>query len=181
MTWLLSLAMTGALTTTSGAQMSADDRELSQYRLTTDVLNKAEAVAKAFEANLAKDPRMKRRMDAQREIAALEKKGNLSDAEEDRLTELPDIVGDEPLDLGINGGSLSEIASQLQKVPAMAAALKSAAMPPREMAKFIVTAVQAAMVTGLGMPVPPGAGENVRFMTANQAALDPINRLLGAR
>ena len=41
----------------------------------------------------------------------------------------------------------------------MAAALKTAGMPPRDMAKF-VTAVPAAMIGGLqgsGMPVPPGA------------------------
>jgi hypothetical protein len=179
MTWLLSLAMVGALTT-PGAQMSADDRELSTYRLTADVLTKAEAVARNFDANLSKDPRMKRRLDAQREIAALEKKGNLSDADEDRMAELQEIVGDEPI-IDVNGGSLSEMAAQYQKVPAMAAALKSAGMTPRDFAKFVVTAVQAAMVTGLGMPVPPSMGENVKFVTANQATMDRINRLLGAR
>ena len=179
MNWVLALTLIGALATPSG-QMSADDRELSTYRLTTDVLTKVEAVARAFDANLAKDPRMKRRMDAQREIAALEKKGNLSDAEEDRLAVLQDIVGDEPVDIGINGGSLSEISAQLQKVPAMAAALKTNGVLPRDFAKFIVTGVQAAMITGLGMPIPPGATENVRFVTANQAAMDRINRLLGA-
>jgi hypothetical protein len=165
----------------SGAQ-SADDRELLQFRLTNAILAQAEAVAKAFDANVAKDPKMKRRLDAQREIAVLEKKDNLTPAEEKRLDELRAIVGDEPIDLGINAGSLSEISAQLTKIPAMAAALKSAGMPAREMAKFIVTAVQAAMIVGLGGAVPPGAaGENVKFVTANQAAIERINKLLGAR
>ncbi len=183
MTWLISLAIVGALTISPYAQgVSADDRELQQYRLTADVLSKAEAVARAFDANVAKDPRMKRRLDAQREIAVLETKDDLTPAEEKRLDELQAIVGDEPVDLGINGGSLSEIAAQLQKVPAMAAALRTAGMLPREMAKFVVTAVQAAMVAGLGVAAPPGvAAENVRFLTANQATIDRVNKLLGAR
>ena len=67
----------------------------------------------------------------------------------------------------------------------MAAALATAGMAPRDMAKFIVTAVQAAMVGGLqgrGIPVPPGAaGDNIRFVMANQAAIERINKLLGAR
>lgn len=179
MTWLLSLAIVGALAT-PGAQ-TADDRELSQFRLTTEVLNKAEAVAKAFDANLAKDPRMKRRMDAQREIATLEKKGDLSDAEEDRLSELQDIVGDEPI-IDINSESLSTMTAGLQKQPAMAAALKSAGMLPRDFAKFVVTAIQAAMISGTGMAAPAGpAGDNLRFVMANKATMDRISRILGAQ
>jgi hypothetical protein len=173
-----------AMTVTLGASsQSADDRELMQYRLTPEVLAKAEAVAAAFSANIAKDPQMKRRFDAQRELAALEDKDTLTAAEQARIDALQEIIGDEPIDLGINGGSLSEMSSQLQKVPAMSAALSSAGMPPRDMAKFIVTAVQAAMIGGLqGMPIPPGPpGDNVRFVTANQAAIERINRLLGAR
>jgi hypothetical protein len=182
---ILSLSLIGLLTMSSPLQ-SADDRELLEYRLTPAVLTKVEAVAKAFDANIAKDPQLKRVFDAQREIAALEKKSDttdLTEAEEKRLEALERIVAENPIDLGINGGSLSEMSAQLQKVPAMAAALKSAGMLPRDMAKFIVTAVQAAMVGGLtGMPVPPGAaGDNVRFVTANQAAIERINTLLGAR
>lgn len=145
------------------------------------MLDQAEAVAKAFSANVEKDPRMKRRLDAQREIAVLENKDDPTEAEQQRLDELQAIVGDEPVDLGINGGSLSEISAQLTKIPAMSAALKTAGMPARDMAKFVVTAVQAAMIVGSGVPVPPGAGENVKFVLANQAAIERINRLLGAR
>jgi len=127
MAWLVALAMTGALTF-PGVQ-SADDRELQQYRLTTDILTRVEAVAKAFDANVAKDPKMKRRLDAQREMAVLEDKDALTPAEQKRLDELSAIVGDEAIDLGINGGSLSEISAQLMKIPAMAAALKTTARP----------------------------------------------------
>ncbi len=186
MAWLMRLAAIGLLTASLDAgRQSADDRELMQYRLTPEVLAKAEAVATAFGANIEKNPAMKRKLDAQREIAALEKKDELTEAEEKRLEDLQATVGDEPLDLGINGGSLTEISTQLSKQPAMAAALKSAGMAPRDMAKFVVTAVQAAMIGGLqssGMPVPPGAaGENVKFVMANQASVERINRLLGAR
>lgn len=183
---ILSLSLIGVLTMSSPVLQSADDRELLQYRLTPDVLTKVEAVAKAFDANIAKDPQLKRVFDAQREIAALEKKSDTSDlteAEEKRLGALERIVAENPIDLGINGGSLSEMSAQLQKIPAMAAALKSSGMLARDMAKFIVIAVQAVMAGGLkGMPVPQGAaGENMRFVMANQAAIERINTLLGAR
>jgi hypothetical protein len=180
MTWLVALALTGALT--SAAPQSADDKELLQYRLTNEILTQAEAVAKAFDANIAKDPKMKRTLDAQRELAVLDAKDTLTPAEQKRAHELTQIIGDNELDLGLNGGSLSEISSQLMKIPAMASALKSAGMPAREMAKFVVAGVQAAMIGGLGGAVPPGvAGENVKFVTANQATIERINKLLGAK
>ena len=161
MTRLLLSTVIGALAATlSVAAQSADDRELMQYRLTPEVLAKAEAVASAFSANVGKDPRMKRRFEAQQEIAVLEDKDTLTQAEQARFDALQEIVGDDAIDLGINGGSLSEISAQLQKLPAMAAALTSAGMAPRDMAKFVVTAVQAAMIGGLqgrGIPIPPGA------------------------
>lgn len=184
MAWLMRLVAMALLTVSleAGGQ-SADDRELMQYRLTPEVLTKAEAVATAFSANIERDPAMKRKLDAQREIAVLEKKDDLTEAEQKRLDDLQAVVGD-GLDLGINGGSLTEISNQLQKVPAMAAALKSAGVAPRDMAKFMVTGVRAAMIGGLqdkSIPMPPGAaGDNVRFVMANRASIERINRLLGA-
>lgn len=183
MGWLISLTMVGALTTSLHAQgVSGDERELQQYRLTAEVLTKVEAVAKAFDANVAKDPKMKRRLDAQRELDALDAKDDLTPEERKRAHELTTIIGDESLDFGIDGGSLSQVSAQLMKIPPMAAALKSVGMPARDMAKFVVTAIQAAMIGGLGGSVPPGAaGENVKFVTANQAAIERISKLLGAR
>ncbi len=185
MTWLVRLAAMGLLAVSlDAAAQSADDRELLQFRLTPELLTKAEAVATAFGANAERDPAMKRKLDTKREIARLEDKDDLTEAEQKRLEDLQAAAGDD-VDLGINGGSLSDISAQLQKVPAMNAALKSAGMAPRDMAKFIVTAVQAAMIGGLqkqGLPVPPGAaGENVKFVLANQASIERINKLLGAR
>jgi hypothetical protein len=181
MTRLVALAITGALA--FAAPQSADDRELQQYRLTNEILTKVEAVAKAFEANVAKDPKMKRHLDAKRELAVLEDKDNLTPAEQKRAEELGKILGDgESLEFSIEGGSLSEMSAQFMKIPPMAAALKSAGMPAREMAKFIVTAVQAAVADAMGGAVPPGLnGENVKFVKANQGAIERINKLLGAK
>ena len=157
---------------------SADDKELLQYRLTPEVLSKVDALAKAYAANLAKDPAVKRRLDARREIAALEKKDELTEAEEKRLQQLEVIVGDQGMDPGIDGGSLTQIAAQFGKIPAMAAALKSTGVLPRDLAKFTVTATQAALVVGLGAKnLPPGlAPENVKFAAANRAELERIMR-----
>ena len=177
---LIALAMTGALA--FAAPQSADERELAQYRLTNEILAKVEALAKAFEANVAKDPKMKKRLDAKRELDALDAKDNLSPAEQKRAHELSQIVDDGESDLSIEGGSLSEMSAQLMKIPPMAAALKSVGMPARDMAKFIVTAVQAAVADAMGGAAPPGvSGENVKFVKANQAAIERINKLLGAK
>ena len=182
MGWLISLAVFGALTTSLHAQGASDDKELQQYRLTAAVLTKVEAVAKAFDANVAKDPKIKRRLEAQRELDALDNKDTLTAEERKRAQELAAIVGDESLYLDISGGSLSEISAQLTAIPPMAAALKSGGMPARDMAKFMVTAFQATMTSALGGQVPPGAsGENVKFVAANQAAMERINKLLGAK
>lgn len=185
MAWVVRFVVLGLLTVSVGAAgQSADDKELMQFRLTPEMLTKAEAVATAFAANAERDPAMKRKLEAQREIARLEAKDDLTEAEQKRLEDLQAAAGD-GVDLGINGGSLTEMSAQLSKVPAMAAAMKSAGMAPRDMAKFIVTAVQTAMIADLqkqGMPVPPGAaGENVKFVMANQASIERINKLLGAR
>lgn len=180
MTCLLVIAVAGALA--FPAAQSADERELAQYRLTTETLTKIEAVAKAYEANMAKDPKMKRRLEAQRELAELDKKDNLTAAERKRAYDLEGIIGDASSELGIEGGSLSEISAQLTKIPAMAAALKSVGLPAREMAKFTVTAMQAAIASALGGAPPSGpAGENVKFVLANQAAIERINKLFGEK
>ena len=180
MTWLIALAMTGALA--FAAPQSADDRELAQYRLTNEILAKVEAVAKAFDANVAKDPKMKKQLDAKRELDALDAKDSLTPAEQKRAHELSQIIDDAELDLGNSGGSLSQISAYLSKTPPMAAALKTSGMPAREMAKFIFTVAQATMVSAMGGPAPPGAaGENVKFVLANQAAIERINKLLGAK
>ena len=96
-----------------------------------EVLDKAEAVARAFAANVEKDPRMKRKLEAQREIAVLEKKDDPTEAEQRAPRRA---AGDRRQSSrstsGINGGSLSEISAQLTKIPAMAAALKTAGMAP---------------------------------------------------
>ena len=177
---LVALAMTGAFAF-AGAQ-SADDRELMQYRLTNEILSKVEAIAKAFDANVAKDPKMKKRLDAKRELDALDAKESLTPAEQKRAHELSQIIDDGESELSIEGGSLSEMSAQLMKIPPMAAALKSAGMSARDMAKFMVTAVQAAVADALGGAAPPGvAGENVKFVMANRAAIERINKLLGAK
>lgn len=177
---LVALAITGAFAF-AGAQ-SADDRELQQYRLTNEILTKVEAVAKAFEANVAKDPKLKKRLDAKRELDALDAKDSLTPAEQKRAHELSQIIDDTEPDYGNSGGSLSAISAYLSKTPPMAAALKTAGMPAREMAKFIFTVAQATMVSAMGGAAPSGvAGENLKFVMANQAAIDRINTLLGGK
>lgn len=179
MSWLVMIAVAGALA--FPVAQSADDREMAQYRLTTEILAKVEAVAKAYEAHLAKDPKSKKRLEAQRELAELDKKENLTPAEQKRAHELQTIVDDQPEEPGIEGGSLSEMTAQLTKMPGMAAALKSAGMTAREMAKYAVTVLQASIAGAMGQTPSGVAGENVKFVIANQAAIERIGKILGGK
>lgn len=181
MTWILALAMTCVLT--FPVPQSADEREVLQYRLTSEALAKVEAVAKAFEANVSKDPKVKKRLDAKRELDALDAKDTLTPAEQKRADELSRIVEEgESDDPGIDAGSLSEMSARLMKNPPMAAALKSVGMPARDMVKFMLAALQAAMADAMGGATPAGvAGENVKFVSANRAAIERINKLLGTK
>ena len=116
------------------------------------------------------------------EIAALGKKDDLTEADQQRLEKLRadkeslENSADNVLNMG-NADSLDEMEAQIQKAPLMANALQSAGMPPREYAKFMMAIIQASMVAGFkkaGMmkELPPGVNpENVKFIEEHEAEL----------
>lgn len=182
--WQVTIAvavMTGTIGL--GAQRgspAADEKELQQYRLTADALSKVSVAAQAF----ANDPAMKKWQDAKREAEALDKKEELTAADERRLEQLEAVLEKKPYDFGVESGmSLSAMAAQVAKIPTIASGLKTAGLTPRDFSKFMVVLTQAAMVdgvqkSGVKMALPPGvSAENVRFAADHQAEIERVIKL----
>lgn len=159
-----------------------DLKEVASYRLTMATLNKVKAASRSVIEELKKDPRFQKLQALGREIDALEKKDELTDAEQERLEQLrtdkealESSTGD-VLNLG-NANSLDEVEAQIRKSPPVARALASVDLPPREYAKFMMAMIQASMVAGFkkaGMmkELPPGVNpENVKFIEDHEAEL----------
>ena len=127
------------------------------------------------------------------DIKALERKDELTDAEDARLQQLKEKK--EQLSQAFADGSLgdskslSEMAANIQKFPPMANGLKAAGMTPREYATFMMAMLQASMVAGFkksGMlkEAPKDvSAENVTFIEQHQKELEALQeefRALGS-
>lgn len=159
---------------------SGDVKEIASYRLTMEAVRKVEVATRAMIAEMKADPRIQARMKLEAEIETLEKKDELTDAEQEQLDALVERRErmDAEQDLGFgNAQSLVEMEARIQKFPPMANGLRKAGMSPREYATFMMAMVQAAMVAGFkkaGMlkELPPDVNpENVRFVEEHEAEL----------
>ncbi|HEX6974638.1 MAG TPA: hypothetical protein VF147_09560 [Vicinamibacterales bacterium] len=171
-------------------QMDADARELAAYRLTMESVNKVAAATRAMAVEMKKDPRYQEAMKLDADIKALEKKDELTDAEDTKLQQMKEKREQlsEALDDGSlsNSKSLSEMAAAIEKFPPMANGLRAAGMTPREYAKFMMAMLQASMVAGFkksGMmkesDIPKEVNlENVRFIEEHQKELEALQKEL---
>lgn len=168
---------------TATAQFDGDTRELFAYRLTTRTLRQVDAATVAMAAELKKDPRYRQRLELGAEIAKLEKKEELSDAEQARLEllrEKIEALGDADDVLSDGDQSLSDMEASIRKTPVMARALQSAGLTPREYSKFMLCLFQATVTAGMKKSglmkeipaeVPP---ENVKFAEEHEAELKAL-------
>jgi septal ring factor EnvC (AmiA/AmiB activator) len=172
----------------SGAQKTdeADSKEISAYKLTTAGLAKVVNVNRALIQQMLQDPKVKEAEKVSAEIDALEKKDQLSDAEEKRLKELRarqeqlEDSTDNPL--GGDAKTLSEMEGRIKKYPPLVQALQKEGMSPREYAKFWLAFIQAAFVQGFkksGMlkELPPDVNpDNVKFMEEHAAEIEAMQK-----
>jgi septal ring factor EnvC (AmiA/AmiB activator) len=171
-----------------GGQKSedADSKEISTYRLTTAALTKVVNVNRALIQQMLQDPKVKQAEKIGAEIDALEKKDQLSDAEEKRLQELRarqeqlEESADNPL--GGDAKTLSELEERIKKYPPLVQALQKEGMTPREYAKFWLVFIQAAFVHGFkksGMlkELPADVNpDNVKFMEDHAAEIEAMQK-----
>jgi hypothetical protein len=168
----------------------ADTRELAQYRLTMDTVNKVVAATRAMALEAKKDPRFQEAMKIDAEIKALEAKEERTEADEARLEKLT--ARKEELGEGFaeadmtDAKSLSDMAAQIEKFPPMAKGLRAAGMTPREYATFMLAMIQASMVAGFqksGMmkEIPREVNpENVKFILAHEKELQALQKEMQA-
>jgi hypothetical protein len=136
--------------TAQGGAGQRDAAEVKAYRLTMDDIRKLAAASEAIGKAIAADPRYKEEQSVRQEIAALEKKDELSPADEKRLEELQGKL--EKIEAKNsdrkNPETLDEMAKQIESEPAMANAIKSAGMTPRQYSLVMLVTAQSMMAHG---------------------------------
>jgi len=179
-------AAVGALAQPKAAQTDPDTREIAQYRLTMEGVHKVAAATRAMAAEMKNDPRVLEMKKLDEQIQALETKEERTEAEEEQLEKLN--ARQEELErafggmIGSNPKSLSDMAARIEKVPAMAKALRAAGMTPREYSTFMLAMMQAAMVAGFqksGMvkEIPKDVNpENVKFILDHEKELQALQK-----
>jgi hypothetical protein len=167
-----------------------DAKELAAYRLTVPTLNKVVVATRTMMAEMKKDPSFQDVARIETEINALEKKDELTQAEQERLDGL--IAKKEALEDSMGGLSMSnartldDMVAQIKKIPPMMAGLDAAELSPREYSKFMLSMLQAGMVAGFkkaGMmkEIPKEVpAENVKFMEEHEAELKALQQEMQA-
>jgi DNA repair exonuclease SbcCD ATPase subunit len=169
-------------------QVDADTKEILSYRLTLDGLNKFAAATRQMAESAKSDPRYREMMKLQAELDALEKKEELTEADEARAEKLQEqleaLEDSVPTGLDASDKSLSDMEASLRKEPQMARALDSAGMSARDYAKFMIAFFQAAMVhgmqkSGVVKEIPKELQatlnmENIKFVEAHQAEITAL-------
>ncbi len=160
----------------------ADMKEVAKYKLSMEAVDKVKVATRAMIAEIIKDPKYQQLIKLEAEIDALEKKDDRTEAEDEKLATLNEQKdkleneADSPLSFG-QANSLAEMEANIRKTPAIANALQSAGMSPREYATFMMAMIQASMVAGFkkaGMikELPKDVNpENVKFIEEHEAEL----------
>jgi hypothetical protein len=190
------VAVCAALTGTASAQRApqaaredADMKEVAAYRLTVPVLQKVAAVSQAMADAMAKDPKYKQYIAAKKELDALRKKDEPTEADEQRMQTLEEQIekmdpSNDMSDKTDSANSLADMERSLARVPHLSDALKQAGLTPREFAKFELCALQAGMIaafqkSGQTIKLPDGIQpENVQFMKDHEAEFTKINDVM---
>ena len=167
-------------------QSDADAREIGMYRLTLDGLRKVINVNRALVQQLARDPKAREAAKIEAEVAALEKKDDLAEADQKRLDALRarldelEHAADNPL--AGESRSLEDMEARIRSYPPLVEALKKEGMTPRDYGKFWLAFIQASFVQGFkksGMlkELPPDVNpENVKFVEEHAAEIAAMQK-----
>ena len=179
---LLVISMVSGLAAQGARPSDADLKEIANYKLTMETVEKVKVATRAMITEIKKDPKYQQLLKLEAEIDALEKKDPRTEADDEKLAALNEekekleSASDGPLSLG-QANSLSEMEANIRKSPPIANALQSAGISPREYATFMMAMIQASMVAGFkkaGMmkELPKDVNpENVKFIEEHEAEL----------
>ena len=169
-----------------GRPADADTREVLAYTLTMPKLRQLNQVLEDLYRQQEADPAYQRLLAKKRELAALNEKDELTDAEQERMARLEEEIAeaeDAEDDAEDVDQSLSAMAARMAADPRMAGALKRAGLEAREAVTIQLAVFQAALAAGLlesgtvkEIPKEVNA-ENVKFFQANKAAIAALKAL----
>ena len=169
-----------------GRPADADTREVLAYTLTMPKLRQLNQVLEDLYRQQEADPAYQRLLAKKRELAALNEKDELTDAEQERMAQLEEEIAeaeDAEDDAENVDQSLSAMAARMAADPRVAGALKRAGLEAREAVTIQLALFQAALTAGLlesgtvkEIPKEVNA-ENVKFFQANKAAIAALKAL----
>jgi hypothetical protein len=177
-----------ALVAPAAAQPDADAKEIAAYRLTMERVKKMMSATRAMAREMMQDPKIRESRKIEAELEALEKKDELTEADEKRMEELS--MRQEQLEeeidnpLGGDTKNLDEMEARIRKSPALVQALGKEGVAPREYATFWIVYLQAAFAHGfqksgmlkeLPKDVHP---ENVKFIADHEAEIQAMQKEL---
>jgi hypothetical protein len=162
------------------AEADADARELKAYRLTMPKVRQMNDAYLTFFKSLQSDPQFLALQKTREELHALEKKDELTEADERRIAQLEAEI-EEAEDIASMGAgeeqSLGDMEKTIETQPRFAAAIRKAGLTPREFATIQLALFQAMFAHGfmksgatkeLPEEIPP---ENVAFVREHEAEL----------
>lgn len=186
----------GWIPSAAAQTLSADEKELSTYRLTMPTVKKVMAAMERLMLEESKDPKVQEMKKLEAQIDALESKDELTEAQEAELEKLRDrrAALEEEVDsaeetAGIkNPETIAEMEAALKKIPGAVSALAAEGITPREYARCMMALLQAALVEGFSQgkadlsQLPPGVNpENVKFVREHKAELEAMRKALDAK
>ena len=171
----------------SAAQtLTADEKELSTYRLTMPTLKKVMSALGRFMEELEKDPKVQEQKKLEAQIKALEAKEELTDAQAAELEKLHQRADalEEEMDrmqeaTGMNDPkTIDEMEAAIKRHPGFLQALTREGLTPREYSKTMLALLQASLAEGFSQGkldpknLPAGINpENLKFVRENKDAL----------
>jgi len=194
---LLAASMFVLLNSVANAQSAgfsaADSKELASYRLTMDTTKKVFDLMRAIGQEMASDPKFQALQKTKAEIAALQKKDELTDAESARLEklEMQAEQQEEALEKANSGANMSnaqnlnEMEAAIKANPRFAAALAKVGLTAREYARWTLASLMAGMVAGfqksgvlkeLPKDLKEVNPENVKFIIEHEAELNAMRK-----
>jgi len=166
----------------------ADTREVQAYRLTMPKLRQLNQFVADLYRQRDADPAYQQLKKKKAELAALEAKEDLTEAEAERIARLEEEIreaeeAEEDEGLDPEGQTLSSMAERMAADPHISSALKSAGLAAREAATLQLAFFQAALTaelleSGTIKEIPKEANtENVRFYQAHKAEIATLTAL----
>jgi DNA repair exonuclease SbcCD ATPase subunit len=182
--------------------LSADEKELAEYKLSVPTLKKVMAAMRSMAEEAKQDPRFQQMTKIDGEIEAVEaeldrlqSKEGLTEAEEAQIEQLNEKVeklgaekerleeSAEAEDPMSSPKTLTEMERNVRRFPPLARALEREGLSPREYSKFMLAMMQAGMVHGFSQgnvddaKLPPGVNpENIKFIGEHKAELEAMQK-----